>query len=170
MSGFGLFHTVISVLAVPLGLFAFVRDGKIDPQNRIGKFYVGAMLIGTLTGFGFILTKGFNLPAQILSAATLVIVLTGTFAGRASWLGRAAAYIETISLSASYLLLMVFTTTETLTRLPAGRPFAANVNSPVLLPVRLGLLAAFVFGLGHQLYNLHAADGSQILARPVARS
>ena len=77
-----------------------------------------AVLGGTLTGFGFILTRGFNLPAQVLSAATLAILLAGTFAGQITWLGRATAYVETISLSTSYLLLMVFTTTETLTRLP----------------------------------------------------
>ncbi len=159
MSAFGLFHTAVSLLAVPLGLFAFVRDGKIDPKNQVGKFYLAAMLIGSLTAFGFILTKGLN-PAQALTVATLVLLFAGNFAGRAKWLGRAAAYLETVSLSASYLLLMVFTTTETLTRLPADHPFAAGPDSPELMPVRLVLLVAFVLGLGYQLCNPHAGHNS----------
>jgi hypothetical protein len=159
MSAFGLFHTAVSLLAVPLGLLAFVRDGKIDPTNRVGKLYLAAMLIGSLTAFGFILTNGLN-PAQALTVATLVVLFVGTFARRAKWLGRAAAYVETISLSTSYLLLMVFTTTETLTRLPAGHPFAAGPDSPELMPVRLVLLVAFVLGLGYQLFKLHAGQKS----------
>jgi uncharacterized membrane protein len=164
MSLFGIFHTAISVLAVPLGLVAFVQDGKINPHNRVGKLYLAAMLIGTVSAFGFILTKGFN-PAQILTVVTLAVLLTGMFAGRTSWLGRAGAYLETISLTTSFLLLMVFTTSETLTRLPVGHPFAANVASPELNPVRLGLLVAYVLGLGYQLFKLHAA-GSHNAAAP----
>jgi len=155
MSAFVVFHTAVSVMAVPLGLLAFVRDGKIDPQNRVGKLYLAAMLVGSLSAFGFILTKGFN-PAQVLTIATLVLLFVGTFAEQTKWLGRAGAYVQTFSLSASYLLLMVFTTTETLVRVPVGHPFAANAESPELLPVRLALLVAFVFGLRYQLFELRA--------------
>jgi hypothetical protein len=170
MSTFGLFHTAISILAIPVGLFAFARDGKIDQRNWLGKFYFASMLIGTFTGFGFILTKGFNPAAQVLSAVTLVLLLTGIFARGAAWLGRAATYVETFSTSASYLLLMVFTTTETLTRLPVGRPFAAGPDSPELLPVRLGLLFAFVVGVGYQFSELRSARASDKASRPVLHS
>ena len=170
MSAFGLFHTAVSVLAIPLGLYAFARDGKIDPKNRVGKLYLASMLIGSLTAFGFILTKGFN-PAQVLSVATLVLLATGTFGGRTPWLRRAAAYVETVSHSASFLLLMVFTTTETLTRNPAGHPFATNAESPELMPVRLGLLVAFLFGLGYQVVQLRATHRQHPQgSRPVALS
>ena len=66
--------------------------------------------------------------------------------------------MQTASLTASYLLLMVFTTTETLTRVPAGRPFASGPTDPALLPVRLALLAAFAAGLSYQLLKLRAAN------------
>src|SRR5258708_37748708 len=113
MSGFVLFHTAVSALAIPLGLLAFVRDGKVDPLNRVGKSYLAAMLVGSISAFGFILTKGFS-PAQVLTVATVVLLFVGTFADRTKWVGRAGAYVQAFSLSASYLLLMVFTTTETL--------------------------------------------------------
>lgn len=158
MSTFGLVHTAISVLPIPLGAYAFFRDGKIDPRNRVGKAYLATMLVGTVTGFAFAFTKGFNPPAQILSMATLVVLLAGMFAEKLQWLGHARAYVETASLSISYFLLMFFTTTETLTRLPVGHPFAANAESPELLPVRLVLLAGLVVGLGYQVHKLRTAD------------
>jgi uncharacterized membrane protein len=161
MFAFVLFHTAVSVLAVPLGLLAFVRDGRIDPQNRVGKLYLAAMLVGSVSAFGFILTKGFN-PAQVLTVATLMLLSVGAFADRTKWLGRAGAYVEAFSLSASYLLLMVFTTTETLVRVPVGHPFAANAESPQLLPVRLALLAAFVLGYGYQVFELHLARKNHV--------
>lgn len=167
MSAFGLFHTAVSLLALPLGLYAFARDGKIDPKNGVGKLYLASMLIGTLTAFGFIVSKGFN-PAQVLSVLTLVVLLAGMFVSRVHWLGRAAVYVETTAMTFSFLLLMVFTTTETLTRIPTEHPFAANAESAELIPVRLSLLAAFLLGLGYQLFKLHVANGSMRGNRPVA--
>jgi uncharacterized membrane protein len=163
MSAFVLFHTAVSVLAVPLGLFAFVRDGEINPKNRVGKLYLASMFVGSLSAFGFIPSKGFD-PAQVLTIATLFVLFAGTFAQRIKWLGRAAAYVETVSLSTSYLLLMVFTTTETLTRVPTSHPSAANADSPELLPVRLALLVMFVLGLACQLFSLRAGqkDNAQV--------
>lgn len=157
MSAFGLFHTIVSLLALPFGFVAFARDGQIDPKNWVGKLYLAAMLIGSLTAFGFIPSKDFT-PGQVLTLTTLVLLFAGIIAGRIHWLGRGAAYVQTISLSASFLLLMVFTTTETLTRLPAGDPFAANAESPELLPVRLGLLVAFLLGVGYQVFKLRGVN------------
>lgn len=153
MTPFGIFHTALSVPAIPLGLVALARFGKIDPATRVGKWYLASMLAGSVSAFGFIVTKGFT-PAQVLTFATLFVLAAGMLARQAEWLGRAARYVETLSLSASYLLLMVFTTTETLTRVPVGHPFAANAQSPELLPVRLGLLLAFLVGVAYQVYEL----------------
>src|SRR5690348_9445429 len=105
MSTFGIFHTAVSLLAVPLGLLAFYREGKIDPGNRIGKLYLLAMLVGSLTAFGFIVTKGFG-PPQVLTIITLLTLLGAAYAESAKWLGRAGAYVQTLSASTSFLLLM----------------------------------------------------------------
>jgi hypothetical protein len=156
MSAFGLFHTAVSLLAVPFGLVAFYRDGNIDPKTRFGKLYLLSMLVGSVTAFGFIPTKGFG-PPQVLTLVTLVTLVGATYAGRARWLGRAADYVQTLSASTSFLLLMVFTTTETLTRLPVGHPFPANAAAPELLPVRLALLMTFLLGVGYQFFQLHVA-------------
>jgi hypothetical protein len=165
MSPFGIFHTAISVLPVGLGLLAFVRDGKIDPKTRVGKWYLGTMLVGTVSSWGFLPSKGFT-PGQVLTLITLGLLAAGLFTLRGTW--RKAGYVQTISLSASYLMLMVFTTTETLTRVPVGEPFASGPNDPALLPVRLALLLAFAAGVGYQVFRIRSTRRSLVQPAVVA--
>lgn len=157
MSLFGLFHTAISLLPVGLGALAFWRDGKIDLRTHVGKWYLATMLAGSISAFGFILTKGFT-PPQVLTLVTLAVL--GAAVGAERWLGRIGRYVSTVSWSLSYLLLWVFTTTETLTRVPVGHPFAAGPDAPELIPVRMALLAAFLVGTGLQIAHLRS-EGRQ---------
>jgi len=159
MSPFGIFHTTISVLPIGFGLAAFIRDGRIDLKTKLGKWYFGTMLAGSLSSFGFIPSKGFT-PGQVLTLITLALLATAVLTIRGQW--RNAGYIQTISLSSSYLMLMVFTTTETLTRLPKGEPFASGPNDPALLPVRLVLLALFALGVGYQALKIRAANRENV--------
>jgi len=161
ISLFGAFHTAVSIAPLGFGLWAFVKDGKIDLRNLAGKLYLATMLIGTLTSFGLFRTGTFT-PGHALGLLTLALLITGVLAARTSWLGRAAPYVETFSLSASYLLLWVFTTTETLTRLPAGNPIASGPQSPILLAVHGSLLVAFFLGFGYQVLQLRAANRATI--------
>lgn len=154
MTAFTLLHTIVSVLPVGFGLAAFVRHGAIRPNTRLGRWYIGAMLAGTVSGFGFLFTSGFT-PGQVLGLVTLGLLAVGTLTLRGRW--RAAGYTQTIALSASYLMLWVFLTTETLKRFPTGQPFASGPADPSLLPVRLALLAAFVAGVGYQVFKIRSA-------------
>jgi hypothetical protein len=155
MSPVGILHTALSILPIGLGLFALVRDRKIDPANRVGQLYLVTMLLGCISAFGLIPSKGFT-PGQGLTLITLALLAIGTFTLRGRL--RGAGYVQTVSLSASFLLLMVFTTTETLTRLPAGHPFASGPTDPALTPVRIGLLGAFVIGVAYQVFSPHSAQ------------
>jgi hypothetical protein len=159
MTAFTLFHTLVSVLAVGFGSAALVRDRGIDPRNRLGKLYLGTMLVGSVSSFGFIPALGFT-PGQVLTLVTLALLAVGTLtlSGRR----REPGFTQTIALSASYLLLMVFFTTETLKAVPAGHPFASSAADPALLPVRLGLVLAFLIGVTYQVFKIRAD-------RPVAR-
>jgi hypothetical protein len=154
MSPLGVFHVAVSVLPIGFGLAAFVRHGGLDPKTRLGQLYLATMLAGSITAFGFIPSKGFT-PGQVLGLITLALLFVGTFTLRGTL--RGAGSVQTIALSASFLLLMVFTTTETLTHLPVGNPFASGATDPALIPVRIGLLAAFVIGVGYQLWALRRA-------------
>ena len=158
MSPFGMFHTAVSVLPIAFGLVAFARYGGIDPKTRAGKWYLLTMLAGSVSSWWFIATKGFN-PAQVLTLITLALLAIGTLTLRGAW--RGPGHVQTLALSASYLLLMVFATTETLTRVPLGQPFATGPADPALLPVRLALLTAFVVGVGYQVMQLRAKNGPE---------
>ena len=153
MTAFTLFHTALSVLPVGFGLAAFARHGVIDPKTRLGKWYLGTMFAATVSSFGFLPALGFT-PGQVLTLLTLALLVVGTFTLRGGW--RGAGYTQTVALSASYLMLMVFTTTEVLKRVPVGRPFAAGPDDPALIPVRLGLLIAFFVGVSFQVLRIRS--------------
>jgi hypothetical protein len=153
MTAFTLLHTAISLLPVGFGLYALARHGGIDPRTRSGRWYVGTMIAGAVSGFGFLATIGFT-PGQVLGLFTLALVLLGTFtlSGRR----REPGYAQTVALTTSFLMLMVFLTTETLKRFPTGQPFASGPADPSLIPVRLGLLAVYVAVLVYQLREVRA--------------
>jgi uncharacterized membrane protein len=156
LTPFGVFHTAVSILPIGFGLYALVRDGKIDPRNGLGQLYVLTMLVGCITGLMIYHHGGFG-PGHVLSIIPLLLVLVGALAGRGNWFGRATSYVETICLSTSYFFLMFFFTTESLTRLPPDHPYAASADAPELLPVRLVLLVLLVAGIGFQVVRLRAA-------------
>jgi uncharacterized membrane protein len=160
ISLFGAFHTAISLSAVGFGFWELARRGRIDLRSLGGKLYAAAMLIGSVTAFGIFRHGGFT-PGHALSAITLVLLGVAGLAATTSWFGRFAAYVETFSLSASFLLLWVFTTTETLTRLPAGHPIAAEPQSPLLMAVHGALLLSFVAGIAWQIRLLRSSPAVQ---------
>ena len=153
---FGAFHTAISLLPIPLGLYALVRYGTIDPASTVGKMYVLTMVAGSVTGLMIFHHGGFG-PGHVLSILTLVLLSLGVMARRVSALGRSAPYVETISISLTFFLLFFFLTTETLTRLPPDHPYAASQEAPELLPIRAVLLLALVVGVGYQILALGKA-------------
>jgi hypothetical protein len=155
MSLLGWFHTGVSILPIGFGLVAFIRDRKIDPANRIGMLYLVTMLIGTVSAFGFIFARGFT-PAQVLTVITLALLLIGAFTVRGQ--RRGPGLVQNICLTGSYILLMVFTTTEALVHFPRGHPFASGPTDSALIPVRAALLVAFVLGLGYQIFEQRAAS------------
>jgi hypothetical protein len=139
MTAFTLIHTLITLLPVGFGLYGLARYGRIDPKTAAGKWYLGTMFVGSLSGFGFLLKFGFT-PGTVLTLLTLGLLTAGVVTARGTW--RNAGYVQTLALSASYFLLWIFLTTETL----KGVGYAANADDPKLLPVRLVLLGLFVIG------------------------
>jgi len=159
-TAFNLAHTAVSILPIGVGIYAFARHGKIRPRTLSGKWYLGTMFVGAVSSFGFIPAFGFT-PGQVLTLATLALLAAGALTLRGEW--RSPGYKQTIALTTSFLLLMVFATTETLKHFPVGKPFATSAADPSLLPVRLTLLATYTLGLGYQLLRIRAKS------TPVAR-
>ena len=159
ISAFGAFHTAISLVPVPLGLYLLLRYGQIDPLSVVGKWYVATMAIGSVTGLMIYHHGGFG-PGHVLSVLTLALLLAGVMARRGAWFGGKAPYAAAVCMSLTYFLLLFFLTTETLTRVPPAHPFAPSQEAHELLPVRGVLLAMLIVGVGFQLITLRRAAAS----------
>lgn len=148
LSPLGIFHTVISIPAIIVALIALFRDGKIDPANSRGKWYVILTILTCLTSFGIRKTGHFT-PGHGLSVLVLVILLVGIYAPRI--FGRYGNSVQIIAMTATLMLSFVPAITETLTRLPISNPIAAGPDASVVKMSLLVLLLVFLLFLSFQL-------------------
>lgn len=152
---FGMFHTVISLIAVVAGIVALVRDGKITPRDRVGQIYVIMTILTCLTGFFIFHHGGFGKP-HILGIITLVMLGIATIAGYSNVFGSASRYVETISYSATFLFHWIPAITETSTRFPLGAPLAANADALGLQIATAVLIVLFLIGATVQALRIRA--------------
>jgi len=155
----GMVHTAISLVAVAAGIVAFLRYGRISPSNMTGKVYVIATVLTCLTGFGIFQHGGFGKP-HALGIITLVVLAIAALAGRTSLFGRASAYVETVSYTATFLFHMVPGITETSTRLPLGAPLLPSAEAPELKTATGVLFVLFLLGAAYQVWRLRAAHAA----------
>jgi uncharacterized membrane protein len=148
LSSLGIFHTVISILALIVAFIALFRRGKINPGDTVGKWYVALTVITCLTSFGIMKTGHFT-PAHGLSILVLVILLVGIYAHRI--FGRYGTTAQIIAMTLTLMLSFVPAITETLTRLPISNPIAAGPDAPVVKMCYEVLLIVFLLFLSFQL-------------------
>ena len=152
----GVVHTLIGLVAVAAGIIAFLRFGRISPANNVGRVYVVTTVLTCLTGFGIFQHGGFGKP-HVLGIVTLVVLGIAAVAGRTTLFGRASAYVETISYTATFLFHMIPAVTETTTRLPLGAPLLPNADAPELKTAAGILFALFIAGAAWQVWRLRSA-------------
>lgn len=153
LTALGVVHTLISLVAVVAGLVALLRDGRIAPRSALGKAYVITTAMTCVTGFGIFQHGGFGKP-HVLGIVTLVVLAAALLAGR---FGRAAPYVETVAMSATFLFHMIPGFTETLTRLPLGAPVFPDAEAPGLQPIAGALFVLFLVGSAWQVWRLRKA-------------
>lgn len=160
ISPLGWLHTLGSLPAIPAAIYMLARYGRIEPASIAGRIYLIAMIIGSLSVF--------LVAKQPISNAIAVIALGSLLVGygvsHIRALGRAARYIETISLSFSVLILMVPTVTETLTRVPNGNPILKSLDAPLLKAAQGSLLVLFLIGVTLQVIALRRGAGAKTAA------
>lgn len=154
----GLFHTLVSIVAVVTAFVALYRDKGISPRTSIGRTYLLTLLITTLTGFP-IFRHGSIGPPHIVGVIILIVLAVAALAGTTRVFGRASAYVETVSYSTTVLLLMIPTVTETLTRVPPSAPWVASPEAPIFPPLYSALLVLFLVGVFLQVRGLRAPGG-----------
>lgn len=147
ISPLGWVHTLGSLPAIPAAIYMFARYGRIEPRTAAGRLYLVSMLIGSLSAFAVVKT-GIGVGIAVVA---LISILVGYGVSRLGLPARLTRLIETVSLSFSALVLMVPTVTETLTRVPDGRPFADSVDSPLVKGAQGVLLLLFLIGVALQM-------------------
>ena len=155
LTSLGVFHTIISVVAVVLAFVALGRDKGISLRNRLGLWYVIFLLVTCLTGFP-ILRTGKITPPFILGILTMAVMGVAVAAGKLNAFGHASKYVETVAYSSTVFFLMIPTVTETLTRLPPGDPVVASQEDPIFPILYSALFVLFLIGSTLQVRRLRA--------------
>jgi uncharacterized membrane protein len=152
----GVFHTLISLLAVATGAIALIRSGKISWDNSLGKIYVVTTIIVCLTGFGIFQHGGFGKP-HVLGIITLA-VLGVIYLASAKSFGSLSPYIETVGYSMTFFFHLVPAITETATRLPLDAPLASSPEDPNI-QMAIGIcLILFLIGATLQVRKMRASS------------
>lgn len=154
LSTLGIVHTVISLVPLVAGLWAFYRAGRIDPRSPAGRWYVYGMVLGVLTAFGLSSTGGFN-AGHAIGILCLLAIVAGCYAQRISALGNLREYLETMAMSFSFFLMMIPTLNESLSRLPPSNPIGHGPDSPPVQTAVMIALLVFVIGVLYQFYRIH---------------
>ena len=154
----GAFHTVISVIAVIAGFWAFARDKQIAPANRLGQLYLAATTITAATGLMIFQHGGFRTGHKV-AILTLIALAIGWIAAKSGMFGRASRYVQAGAYSVTMLLHLIAGTAETLTRLPPGAPLMTAANAFIFKYIISGLMLAFAVGLALQLRWLRTSPG-----------
>jgi hypothetical protein len=124
----GIFHTVISLIAVATGAIALIRNGKISWDNSLGKTYVITTIIVCLTGFGIFQHGGFGKPHALGVITLMVLVII--FAAKIGIFKSYSPYVVTVGYSLTFLFHIIPGITETASRLPLDAPLASGPEDP----------------------------------------
>ncbi|MET0348962.1 MAG: hypothetical protein ABW067_04150 [Rhizobacter sp.] len=157
LSSLGVVHTLVSLVPLVAGLYAFARDHRIEPATRPGQVYLFGLALSVFTAFGLSSVAGVN-PGHVLGVLALLAAFGGGWVvPRLSFLGGLAPHLKTFGLSFSFFLLLVPGINETLTRLPAAHPLATGPDDPVVRSSLLAWLVVFIVGFTLQVREARAA-------------
>ncbi len=145
LSGLGIFHTAIGIIALIAGLIAFTRYGKIDYSRLSGKLYFYATLVTAFTALGLSKHGGFN-AGHIFSLLIAILVLAAYGLHTRKKGHTAARYFENFLMTFSFFLSLLPTVNETFTRIPVGHPLAKDINDPLIGKTLFSLFLLFLAG------------------------
>lgn len=149
----GIIHTLISLVALFAGMIAFVRYREISSNTQTGRLYVVTTILTCLTGFGIFQHGGFG-KAHVLGIVTLLVLVVALLAFRNKFFGRLSPYVATVAYSMTFFFHLIPGFTESLTRLPLSKPFAANADDPLLQPIIGVCFLLFLVGTTLQVLAL----------------
>lgn len=149
LSNLGIFHTAVGIIAILSALLSFVKYGKINLAALSGKIYLYGTLITAITALGISKHGGFN-PGHAISLVIAILVVIAFFLYRNRKGNNGARLLENFLLTFSFLLSMLPTVNETLTRIPVGHPLAKDITDPLIGRTLLVIFILFLAGSVYQ--------------------
>jgi len=146
ISPFGMFHTVIALIAVISGLLALFRHGEIGTRTRSGALFVWFTVATAVTGLFIFRHGGFG-PPHMLAILTLLVLAIAYAAERYGGSGM-ARYLAVLGYSLTLFFHLIPGLTETGTRVPIGGPAFTGPEDPTLKAL---------VGVGFLVYLMGAA-------------
>lgn len=159
LSTLGLWHTLISLIALVSGFWSLVRYSGISPRNGAGKIYVVGTLLTAITAL-FIFQRGGFGPGHAMAIATLLALAVAYVTMYTNIAGKWAGALQILCFSSTLLFHFLAGFTETLTRVPLGNPLLPGPRAPQFLYIFGALFVAFlalvIWQLRAQRESVHA--------------
>ena len=160
MSPFGLFHTLLGVVALVSGFGTLLREGEISTRTALGRVYVFVTPVVAATGLTLFHRGGFGVPHAV-AILTLVAIAIGFAAEKTALFGRASRYVMTFAYSATVLFHLMPTFAEGLSRLPPRAPLATSPDDPLVKACIATLNLLFLVGVTLQLRRVRRSQAAQ---------
>ncbi len=165
---FGMFHTILGLIAVVLGFAALFRYGQIGMSTRAGSGYVWFTVATCITGFFIFHRGGFGKP-HILGIVTLVVLAIACLSERRGVATVAARYVAPLLYTLTLFFHFIPGYTETLSRVPVEAPYVSGPDDPKLLRLVGGTFAVFLIGMAVQALRIRARTAKAPHAGTVPR-
>ncbi|MEA5405514.1 hypothetical protein VB776_21420 [Arcicella sp. DC2W] len=156
LSQLGIFHTVISIIALIFAGIALFSEGLIKPFGKLGKYYSVLTAIACISSFWLSKTGKFN-PGHAIGILILLLLILAYYLGDKVLAKSKALYVQTFSMSTTVFLSLIPAVNETLSRLPVSQPLANGPDSPIVQNVVKVLLVLLIAGLAGQYFKLKKA-------------
>lgn len=138
---FGMLHTVISLVALAIGLSFLFRRRHIRWREAPGKAFVLCTAASAVTGLFIFRHGGFN-EAHVLSLVTLATLMAGVLAERGAAAGTWRDTGAALAFSLTVFFHFIPGFNETLVRLPVDAPVITGPDDP-----KLKVLVGITFGV-----------------------
>ena len=145
----GWFHTIVSLAAMIIALYALLRYKIFNFCNISSKTYLLLTFLAGASALFIYNNGGFNI-AHLLALATIIFVLAGLYIEIKKLFGRWSIYFYTSAYTSTLLFHLVPGLTEVLQRFPADSPKVVGFE-PVLFEYYKILFLIYAFILIVQL-------------------
>jgi uncharacterized membrane protein len=164
---FGMFHTVLALMAVAAGFAALAKFREIGMATAWGRAYVLLTIATCVTGLFMFRHGTFDVP-HTLAILTLVVLFLAIAAEKRAIFGRLSRYVSVVGYSLTLFFHMVPGFTETATRVPEGAPLVSGPEAPELQAAVGAAFVVFLIGAALQVRRIRRERNPRVSGSALA--